>query len=305
MKPIRQFTIALLMIAVMGPGYAQDSWLSTPESITAFRDKVEAARPVPSSYDLERIEDRTVALDGRDIGIRIYDPGGNVPKPTLIYVHGACLVAGSLDSHDEISRYLAKKSSSMVIAIDYRLAPEHQYPAAHNDVYDVVQWVWNNSEALGVDRERFGISGESSGAYFAAATALRNVDESAGPVFSFLLLVYAVVDGDISSGSACKNHYFENQEDSVSRYGSPLRVDDLANMPRTYNIYGEEEGVRADQELFMEKLRKSGVETKAYMVEGVGHDVYTWLAAKEGVVAHEMAIRFIEMGFSEDNESKR
>jgi len=299
MKPIKPFLAAVLVVvSCVIPGCAEPPWLSTPESISAFRAKVESARPASSSYALASIEDRAVALSGRDIGIRIYDPGGNAPKPALIYVHGACLVAGSLNSHDEISRYLAKKSNSVVIAIDYRLAPEFKYPTAHDDVYEVVQWVWNNSEALGIDRSRFGIAGESSGAYFAAATALRNLDESAGPEFSFLLLVFAVVDGDISSGSPCKNHYFETVEDSRSRYGSPLRVDDLAGMPRTYNIFGEEEGTRADQELFMRKLGDSGVPTKAYRVDGVGHDVYTWLAAKEGVPAHEMAIRFIEMGFA-------
>ena len=288
----------LLSVSCVNLACAQSSWLSTPESINAFREKVEAARPVPSNYQLEKIQDRTVALGDREIGIRIYDPGGDAPKPVLIYVHGACLVAGSLNSHDEISRYLADKSGSMVIAIDYRLAPEFKYPAAHNDVYDVVQWIWKNSNALGIDRNRFAIAGESSGAYFAAATVLRNLDETADPVFSFLLLVFAVLEGDISSGSACKNHYFEKLEDSISRYGSPLRVDDLAGMPRTYSIYGEEENTRADQEEFMRKLGDSGVATKSYMAKGVGHDVYTWLAATEGVAAHEMAIKFIAAGFS-------
>jgi acetyl esterase len=67
-------------------------------------------------------------------------------------MHGACWVAGSLDSHNEVARYLAKESNSIVVAINYRLAPEQKYPAAHNDVYGSVKWVWDNSDALEIVR---------------------------------------------------------------------------------------------------------------------------------------------------------
>lgn len=159
---------------------AQEAWLSTPASVAEFRQGVEAMRPVPSKFELASIEDRTISLGDRDIRIRIYDPdaGKTTPQSVLIYVHGGCWVAGSLDSHDEVSRYLALRANTKVVAIDYRLAPEHPFPAAHNDVYDTLQWVWKHADELGVDRAQIALSGESSGAYLAAATALRISDQS-------------------------------------------------------------------------------------------------------------------------------
>jgi acetyl esterase len=113
--------------------YAQSAWLSTAESVNDFRQQVESFKPNPSKITVSSIENMTVDLGDRKINISVYNPGIAEPVQTLIYVHGACWVAGSLDSHDEVSRHLAKESESKVIAIDYRLAPEFKYPAAPND----------------------------------------------------------------------------------------------------------------------------------------------------------------------------
>ncbi|MEZ5460691.1 alpha/beta hydrolase [Dokdonella sp.] len=106
---------------------AQEAWLSTPASVGAFEQQVEGMKPAPTKFELPKVEDRTISLGERKIGIRIYEPGGKAPKPLMIYVHGACWVAGSLDSHDEFSRYLALQSNAIVVAIDYRLA-NTKYP---------------------------------------------------------------------------------------------------------------------------------------------------------------------------------
>lgn len=274
------------------------AWLSTPESIDEFRAQVEAIRPATSRFDLSRIEDRTIALPGRSVGIRIYDPGGSSPKPALIYVHGACWVAGSLDSHDEVSRYLSLESETVIIAIDYRLAPEYRYPAAHEDVYEVAQWVWSNSAELGIDRTKLAIGGESAGAHFAAATAMRADDDGDGLEFAFLLLVYAALDGGGSSWAECKDQYFESGEDARSRYGSPLWVDDLSGMPPTFSIFGQYETSRAEEELFIRKLRDHGIETHTFMNSGVGHDVQVWASVEGNLTAHEKAVEYMKLGFS-------
>ena len=295
----RLFLVSILIFAgfgLMSAASAEDAWLSTPESVDAFRKQVESMRPVPSKFELETIEDRTISLGDRDIKIRIYDPGTKAPKPTLIYVHGACWVAGSLDSHDEVSRYLALQSDAMVIAIDYRLAPEHKYPDAHNDVYDTVRWIWDHAKELGIDKKKFAIAGESTGAYFAAATAIRAMDEADSPRFAFLLLVYAALDGGGSSWAECKDQYFNGKDDVRSRYGSPLWVENLSGMPRTFNIFGQYETSRAEEELFMLKLKESGVKTASFMNKDVGHDVQTWLTVSGNLAAHEMAIEYIREG---------
>lgn len=286
---------SLLPVAASG---AEEAWLSTPESITAFRQQVESMRPKPTKFELASVEDKMVSLDNREIGIRIYDPGGKAPKPVLIYVHGACWVAGSLDSHDEVSRYLALESKALVIAIDYRLAPEHKFPDAHNDVYDTVQWIWDHAGELGIDKSRFAIAGESTGAYFAAATAIRAMDEPNSPKFAFLLLTYAALDGGGSSWSECKDQYFRDKDDVRSRYGSPLWVDDLSGMPRTFNIFGQYETSRAEEELFVRKLKESGVPVSSFMNKNVGHDVQTWMTVSGNLAAHKAAIEFIQQGFA-------
>jgi acetyl esterase len=297
MKNTFALTYILLLLLMPSICISQEARLSTPESINQFRKQVESMRPSNTQFDLE-VENKTVQLTGREIDIRIYKPKGTDLKPTLIYIHGACWVAGSLDSHDEICRYLATKSDVYVIAINYRLAPEYKYPAGHNDVYDATEWIWNHAKELGLDTKQFAIAGESTGAYFTAATTLRARDTKGSPNFSFQLLVYAALDGGGSSWSECKDLYFSNQKDIRSEYGSPLWSKNLSDLPPTFNIFGEFEQSRAEEELFMRNLTDNGITTHSYMNEGVGHDVSNWLSVKKETPAHLKAIAFIKAGFN-------
>lgn len=293
---MRLITITLFLLSLPSILFGQEAWLSTPESINQFRAQVERIKPATSQFDV-LITDQSIPLTGREIDVRIYRPKSPGLKPTLIYVHGACWVAGSLDSHDEISRYLAEKGDVTVIAVDYRLGPENKYPAAHDDVYEVTDWLWNHAAELGLDTANFAISGESAGAYFAAATTLRARDTKNSPKFSFQLLVYAAIDGGGSSWSVCKDLYFENQDQVRSDYGSPLWAENLSRLPLTYNILGEFEISRVEEELFMRKLEDAGVSTESFMYEGVGHDVTTWGSVRKETPAHLKAVEFIQTGF--------
>lgn len=290
-------TFVLILIFSPSIILAQEVWLSTPESINQFREQVESMKPDTSQFDL-MVSNKTIQLTGRELKIRIYKPKGRMMKPTLIYVHGACWVAGSLDSHDEICRYLSKQSNVNVIAINYRLAPENKYPAAHNDVYDAIEWIWNHANELGLDTGKFAIAGESTGAYFTASTTLKSRDNKDGPKFSFQLLVYAALDGGGSSWTECKNLYFNNNNKDIrSEYGSPIWSEDLSGLPPTFNIFGQYEISRAEEELFIRKLKDEGVYTKSYMNVGVGHDVGNWLSVQTETPAHVKAIEYIKEGF--------
>jgi acetyl esterase len=300
MKATIFYLLVALNIFLSGDCKAEGEWLSTPESLAQFRSQVESLKPVATAIELFSVQDISIKLDMRDIPIRIYNPGGPGLKPVLIYVHGACWVAGSLDSHDEVARYLAKESDSIVIGIDYRLAPEFKYPAAHNDVYDAVKWIWNNSESLNIDKSKFAIGGESAGAYFAAATTLRASKDPDAPQISFQLLVYAALDGGGSSWTECKAQYFENTADVRSDFGSPLWAKDLADVPPTFNIFGQYEISRVEEELFMRKLADQGVLTHSFMVENVEHDVVKWAKVTGDLVAHKKAAEYIKMGFADD-----
>jgi acetyl esterase len=293
---MRQVAITLFLVAMHYMLFGQEAWLSKPESINEFRAQVEKIKPATSQFDVV-IVDQSIPLTGREIDVRIYKPKSSGLKPTLIYVHGACWVAGSLDSHDEICRYLAEKSEVTVIAIDYRLGPEHKFPAAHDDVYEVTDWLWNHADELGLDTANFAISGESAGAYFAAATTLRAKDTKNSPKFSFQLLVYAAIDGGGSAWTACKELYFENQDEVRSDYGSPLWAKNLAGLPPTFNIRGEYKISRVEEELFIRKLKDEGVSTESFMYEGVGHDVTTWGSVRKDTPAHLKAVEYIKVGF--------
>jgi len=296
----RQMKISIfVLILIFSPLLiiGQEAWLSTPESINQFREQVESMNPDTSQFDL-MVSNKTIQLPGRELEIRIYKPEGGNLKPTLIYVHGACWVAGSLDSHDEICRYLSKQSNVNVIAINYRLAPENKYPAAHNDVYDATKWIWDHAIELGLDTEQFAIAGESTGAYFTAATILKSRDNKDGPKFSFQLLVYAALDGGGSSWTECKDLYFNDNKDIRSEYGSPVWSEDLSGLPPTFNIFGQYEISRAEEELFMRKLKDENVYTKSYMNKGVGHDVGNWLSVQTETPAHVKAIEYIKEGFT-------
>lgn len=296
MKNIFSLPVLLLTLNMsISEVLAQEAWLSTPESINQFRERVES-KPDSSRFEVD-FYDKTIKLDGRELDIRIYNAQANHLKPGLIYVHGACWIAGSLNSHDEICRYLAKKTDIVVIAIDYRLAPENKFPSSHNDVYEASEWIFNHSKELGIDKNKFAISGESAGAYFAAATALRAKDTRNNPEFRFQLLVYAALDGGGSSWTECKNLYFTNKEEVRSRYGSPLWADNLSELPSTYNIFGQYEKSRAEQELFLRKLAENSVMTKSFMHEGAGHDVGNWGSIKLETPAHVKAIEYIKAGF--------
>jgi acetyl esterase len=297
---MRISTLVLFLIITPSTIIAQEAWLSNPESINQFREQVESMRPATSKFNL-MISNKTIQLSGRELEIRIYKPNETELKPTLIYVHGACWVAGSLDSHDEICRYLSKQSDVNVIAINYRLAPENKYPSAHNDVYDAIEWIWNHAKELGLNTGQFAIAGESTGAYFTAATTLKSRDNKKdnknGPEFSFQLLVYAALDGGGSSWTECKDLYFNNNEDIRSAYGSPVWSEDLSGLPPTFNIFGQYEISRAEEELFMRKLKDENVYTKSYMNEGVGHDVGNWLSVQTETPAHLKAIEYIKEEF--------
>jgi acetyl esterase len=294
---MKRVTLIITLILTTSISLAQEPWLSTPESINQFREQVESFKPDISQFDVS-ILNKTIALAGRNLNIRIYKPKGPGLKPTLIYVHGACWVAGSLDSHDEICRYLSKQSDVNVVAIDYRLAPEHKFPDAHNDVYDTTDWIWNHAKELGLSTAQFAIAGESTGAYFTAATALKARDTKDGPKFAFQLLVYAALDGGGSSWTECKDLYFNDVNDVRSSYGSPLWTENLSDLPPTYTIFGQYEISRAEEELFMRKLMDANVNVKSYMNEGVGHDVVNWLSVKSETPAHIKAMEYIKAGFA-------
>ncbi|MFW6077207.1 MAG: alpha/beta hydrolase, partial [Hyphomicrobiales bacterium] len=144
------------------------------------------------------VEDRTVAGPDGPVAIRIYRPSAEPSLPVLLYLHGGGFVVGGLDSHDDICAELAQRANLAVVAVDYRLAPEHRFPAAFDDCWAVLTALANGK--LGLDAARLVVAGDSAGGNLAAAVAMRARDLG-GPRLAGQVLVYPGLGGDPSRGS--------------------------------------------------------------------------------------------------------
>ena len=120
------------------------------------------------------VEDRTIHTDGRFLPMRIYRPEADATLPVILYCHGGGFVWGEPDGYDFLSRALANECRAVLLALDYRLAPEHPYPAALEDVEAGLGWAFENAEALGGDASRIAIAGDSAGGALAAVIAHRS-----------------------------------------------------------------------------------------------------------------------------------
>lgn len=248
------------------------------QALSAFRAEVVPCAPAVCDLTSVGSTDRDVPTSSGAAHVRLYRPTGEGPRPLVVYVHGAGWVAGNLDSHDGICRFLSLRLGAVVVAVDYRLAPEHPWPAAFDDVYDVVCWVATHSDEIGSDGRNLVLAGESAGAHLVAATALRARD-AAGPAITQQVLLYALLDGSTPGWSHFCEAYFPDQAAARSRYGSPVWVDDLAGLPPAFLLYGELEPTRSEQELYAHKLAAAGVPVESVCVAGVGHAVYELKAA--------------------------
>ena len=140
------------------------------------RDAYRAMRPVNPELTIHATEDRQVSGPLGDIPIRIYRPEGDGPFGTLVYFHGGGWVIGDIDTCDAVCRELASLANIVVVSVDYRMAPEHVFPAAVNDCYAVVEWVSHNQEAVS-GNGNIGVAGESAGGNLAAVMALMARDQ--------------------------------------------------------------------------------------------------------------------------------
>jgi acetyl esterase len=191
-------------------------------------------------------------------------------------MHGAGWVAGDLDTHDNACRYLCARVPCAVVSVDYRLAPEHKFPAALDDVYAATLWAWENAAQLGADAHRLAVAGDSSGANLAAATCLRAREEGR-PTIAFQLLVNPALDMTAYDAPGFDNmrwfrdQYLTGQADLRNPYASPVCATDLSGLPPALIVTGEEDNLRAEGERYADRLRHAGVFVNAYCQRGAGH----------------------------------
>jgi acetyl esterase len=237
------------------------------------------------------VETRRVPGPAGEIPVRIYTPAGGGAHPAIAFFHGGGWVIGNLETHDGTARKLANASGCTVMSVDYRLAPEHRFPAAAEDCYAALRWLAANAAALGVRADALAVAGDSAGGNLAAVTAQMARDRR-GPELAFQLLVYPVVAPDFETQSYRENadgylltrdvmrwfwdQYVPDAAERTSPYASPLAARELAGLPPALVITAEYDPLRDEGEAYARALRESGVPVTASRYDGVIHGFFSF-----------------------------
>jgi len=238
---------------------------------------------------LEHVEDRRLPGPDGALRVRLYSPSKAEILPGLIYFHGGGLVAGSLETHDRIGRALCKSGGVRVVSVDYRLAPEHRFPAALEDAKAAVSHISAHAADFGIDAARLGICGDSAGATLAAATC-QWATQAGGPRLSLQLLLCPILDysritaskRELSSGylvdQATLDHdlkyYLPEGMGPANPLVSPLLAADVLGLPRTVIHTAEFDPLRDEGRNYFERLTQAGNEVSYTCHPGMIHLFY-------------------------------
>jgi acetyl esterase/lipase len=249
--------------------------------------------------DVSGVKDDVLPGPNGPIRMRLYAPLGAAERrlPGMVFFHGGGWVAGSLDTHDGVCRRLANASGCRVVAVDYRLAPEHPFPAAIEDAEAAVHAVADAAEALGIDSAHLGVAGDSAGAGLAAAVCQKA--RVGGPAIAFQLLICPILDVAAESASRIElaEGYFLGRatlERDLELYApptlddpriSPLRAQDLTGLPPASIHTAEFDPFRDEGRAYAARLQAAGVAVAETCHEGMIHYFY----AMPRVIGHAEA----------------
>ncbi len=265
----------------------------------------------PPRAPLPRVEDFTIpATDGEPLPARLYAPSyasSHAPSrerlPVLLYLHGGGFVIGSLETHDSLCRQLALRSGGAVVALDYRLAPEHRFPTAGDDAWAALQWLAANAEALGLDGRRLAVGGDSAGGTLAAVAALLARDHGLPLALQLLITPGTAARADTEShrrygqgylldGSAIEwffGQYIDASQREDWRF-APLLAPDVDGVAPACVILAECDPLVDEGLAYADRLRAAGVAVELDLVRGVTHDfIKMGRALKEAGAAQQAA----------------
>ena len=255
-----------------------------------------AGRPVthPEPPELAAVRDVAIPAPHGAIPARLYEPKQlrtvNGLAPGLVFFHGGGWVIGDLDSHDVVCRQLAHEGESIVISVDYRLAPEHKFPAAVEDAITATQWVATNAADLGIDAARLCVGGDSAGGNLAAVVAIAARDGN-GPALSGQVLIYPATDFAMTHPSHSepqtsillthsvirwfRDHYLNGAADVNDWRASPARATTLIGLPPAYVLTAGADPLRDEGNDYAQRLREAGVAVTHRSLPGQFHGFFT------------------------------
>lgn len=233
-----------------------------------------------------KVEDRLIPGPVGQIPIRVYTPQGTEPFPVLIFFHGGGFVLGSIKIYEELCRALTNGADCIVVSVDYRVAPEHKFPAAVEDCYAATKWVARNAKAIGGDPTHIAVGGDSAGGNLAAVVSLMARDQGTSPLV-YQLLVYPTTSFALDTPSCQENAdgYFLTRDDMVwfrnlylrsnadrdDPYASPLQAQDLRGLPSALVITAEFDPLRDEGEAYAARLREADVAVVCTRYNGMIH----------------------------------
>jgi acetyl esterase len=280
--------IAALIDAQAGSG-APPMHAGTPAAARAmYRLTTVGSRAPESVVPVRSVEERAVPGAAGELAARVYRPVATEPTATIAFFHGGGFVIGDLDTHDNMARTLCRSTGCVVVSIDYRLAPEHPFPAAVDDAVAAVEWLATHWDEFGGDG-RIAVAGDSAGANLAAVAALHMRDKDT-KALAAQLLIYPALDSDGSYPSRIENgsgyflesagidwfagHYLPDPTSRSDPRASPLRAADLSGLPSTVIATAEFDPLRDEGEAYAEALRRAGVPVVLERCAGLTHGFF-------------------------------
>jgi acetyl esterase len=275
--------VKALLAEIAADGRPSHRELPLPEGRRNF---VEKYAPLSAAAPVLRADD--IAIDGTKgvLRLRAYRPEGRPPRTALLFLHGGGFVFGDLDSHDGLCRLLANVAGTVVVSVDYRRAPEHPYPAALDDAYTACLWLAAQSPALGIDRRRLAVGGDSAGGNLAAAVALLARDLG-GPRLAGQLLLYPALDPGLDSPSAREfasdpfldraeidwywQRYLGLTSPGDAPYANPLLAADLSRLPPAHIVIAENDPLRDGGKEYGRRLEEAGIPVQVALYPGMPH----------------------------------
>lgn len=250
-------------------------------------DKQQNSLFSPAAESVRLVENRSIPGPAGDIPLRLYYPDGAGPLPVLIYFHGGGWALGDLDSSDPVCRHFANGAGCLVVSVEYRLAPEHHFPAGLDDCYAATHWVAEHIAEYQGDPARLAVCGESAGGNLAAAVALLARDRRK-IALSYQVLIYPVlayytsgmpsyqengrvVGDDYGELVMSWRTYLGDETASANPYAVPLQASDLSGLPPALIVTAEYDLLRDEGNLYAKRLREAGVSAQLEQVDSMVH----------------------------------
>lgn len=293
--------------------------LTVPEARTQA-SAADAAKAVQwdkriSSNPEAQVTTKDIAIPTKDgkLAARVYIPGGKGPFPVIVYYHGGGWVVADLNVYDAAPRGLALGVNAVVVSVEYRHAPEHKFPAAHEDAWNAYEWVTKNIQQLNGNANKIAVAGESAGGNLAANVALLAKDKKTRqPVYQ--LLVYPVAGNDMDTPSYKENAdakplgkadmawFVKNTFASMDQTSDPrlnlVGRTDLADVAPATVITAQIDPLRSEGEAYAAKLKEAGVQVDARTFPGVTHEFFGMAkVVPQAKEANDMAIADLKSAF--------